>query len=82
MCKMWETVQNLLEKHHLDKAVTVGAMSVNNNATSHFRESLKRGQKQMSLDRFLVKTARKEKDSIEPIDSRDSISDSESRPTQ
>ena len=53
---MWKTVQNFVEKHYLNKAVTVGAMSVNNNSTSHFRESLKRGQKQMSLDRFLVKT--------------------------
>ena len=32
----------------------------------------------MSLDRFLVKVARKEKDSIEPIDSSDSVSHSES----
>ena len=35
-----------------------------------------------SLDRFLVKVARKEKDSIEPIDSSDSVSDSESCLTQ
>ena len=34
-----------------------------------------------SLDRFLVKVARKEKDSIEPIDSRDAISNGESHPT-
>ena len=34
------------------------------------------------LDRFLVKVARKEKDSIEPIESSDSVGDSESRPTQ
>ena len=34
------------------------------------------------LDRFLVKVAQKEKDSIESIDSNDSVSDSESRPTQ
>ena len=35
-----------------------------------------------SLDRFLVKVAQKEKDSIEPRDSRDSVSDIENRPTQ
>ena len=35
-----------------------------------------------SLDRFLVKVAQKEKDSIEPIDSSDSVSDSESCPIQ
>ena len=54
----------------------------NDNAMSHFLKILKRRQKQVSLDRFLVKVARKEKDSIEPIDSSDVISDSESRPTQ
>ena len=35
-----------------------------------------------SLDRFLVKVARKEKASMEPTDSSDSVSGSESRPTQ
>ena len=35
----------------------------------------------MSLDRFLVKVVQKE-DSIEPIDGTDSVSDSESGPTQ
>ena len=51
-------------------------------ATSHFHEILKRRQKQVSLDRFLVKVARKEKHSIGSIDSSDSVSDSESCPTQ
>lgn len=83
MCKMWEKVQNFVEKHHPNKAVAVRAMNLfNENAMSHFCEILKRRQKQMSLDRFPVKVAQKEKDSIEPIDSSDSISDSESRPTQ
>ena len=53
----------------------------NDNAMSHFHEILKRRQKQVSWDRFLVKIAQKE-DSIETIDSSDSISDSESSPTQ
>ena len=35
-----------------------------------------------SSDRFLVKVAWKEKGPIEPTDSSDSVSDSESRPTQ
>ena len=76
-----EIVQNFVENHHLNNAVAVRAMNpFNNNAMSHFCEILKRRQKQVSLDRFLVKVARK-KDSIEPIDSNDSISDSESHPT-
>ena len=66
MCKMWETVQNFVEKHHPNKAIAVGVMNLfNNNAMSHFREILKRRQNQMSLDRFHVKVARKVKDSIE-----------------
>ena len=83
MCKMWETVQNFVEKHHTNKVVTVRATNLfNDNAMSHFCKILKRRQKQVSLDRFLVKTAGKEKDSTEPIDSSDSVSDSESHPTQ
>ena len=82
MCKMWETVQNFIEEHYLKKAVAVQVMNLfNDNAMSHFREILKRRQNQVSLDRFLVKVAQKE-DSIEPIDSSDSVSESESRFTQ
>lgn len=45
MCKMWETVQNFVEKHHPNKAVAVRAMNLfNDNAMSHFREILKRRQ--------------------------------------
>ena len=63
-------------KHHPNKAVAVRAMNLfHDNAMSHFHEILKRGQKQVSLDRFLVKVAQKEKDSIEPIDS-DSLNES------
>ena len=83
VCKMWETLPNSVEKHHPSKAVTVWAMNLfNNNAMSHFREILKRRPKQVSLDRLLVKVSWKEKDAIEPLDSSDSVSDSESRPTQ
>uniref|UniRef100_A0A8D2J1Y1 DDE-1 domain-containing protein n=2 Tax=Varanus komodoensis TaxID=61221 RepID=A0A8D2J1Y1_VARKO len=75
MCKMWETVQSFVEKHHLNKTVAVRAMNLfNDNAMSHFCEILKRRQKQASLDRFLVEVARKEKDSTEPVDSGDSVS--------
>jgi hypothetical protein len=43
----------------------------NDNAMSHFREILKRRQKQQSLERFLVIVARK--DSSEPTGDSDSI---------
>lgn len=83
MCKMWERVQNFVEKHHPNKAVAVRAMNLfDDNAMSHFREILKRRQKQQSLDRFLVKVAKKEKDSSEPKDSSDSVSYSETRHKQ
>ena len=82
-CKMWETVKHFVEKHHPNKAAAVRVTDLfNDNAMSHFCEVLKRRQKQVSLDRFLGVVARKEKDSIEPIGSSDSISDSESRPPQ
>jgi hypothetical protein len=48
MCKMWETVQNFVEKHQPNKAVAVRAINIfNDNAMSHFREILKRRQKQV-----------------------------------
>ena len=52
----------------------------NKNGMSRFREILKKAK--VSLDRFFVKVAQKEKDSTEPRASSDSVSDSESRPTQ
>jgi hypothetical protein len=80
VCKMWETVQKFVEKLYPSKAVAVWAMNLfNNNAVSYFREILKRRQKQVSLDRFLVKVAQKEKEST---DNSDSVSGDESRPTQ
>ncbi|XP_005008025.1 tigger transposable element-derived protein 1-like [Cavia porcellus] len=83
ICKMWETVKNFVEKDHPNEAVAGRAVNLfNDSAMSHFHKILKRKQKQVSLNRFLVKVARKEKDSIEPIDNSDSLSDSESRPIQ
>jgi hypothetical protein len=80
VCKMWETVQKFVEKHHPSKAVAVQVMNLFNDiAMSYFREILKRRQKQVSLDGFLVKVAQKVKEST---DSNDSVSDNESRPTQ
>ena len=78
---MWETVQNFVEKHHPNKAAAVLVMNLfNDNAMSHFHQILKRRQKQVSLDRSFVIFAWIEKDSVEPIESSDSIR--ESRPTQ
>jgi hypothetical protein len=43
VCKMWETVQKFVEKHHPSKAVAVRVMNpFNDNAMSYFREILKR----------------------------------------
>jgi predicted component of type VI protein secretion system len=48
MCKMWETVQNFVEKRHPNKAVALRAMNIfSDNAMSHFREILKRRQEQV-----------------------------------
>ena len=71
-CHVFTIEQNFVEKHHPNKAVAVRAMNIfNDNAMSHFREILERKQKQQSLDRFLVKVARK--DSNEPTGDSDSI---------
>lgn len=81
MCEVWEKVQNFIEKHQPNKAVAVWVINLfSNSAMSHSHEMLKRRPKQVSLDRFLVKIVWKEKESIEPIDSCDSIGDSESYP--
>ena len=56
MLKAWETVASYIEKHHPNKAVAMRATNLfNDNAVSHFHQILKRRQKQMSLDSFLVK---------------------------
>ena len=74
---------NFVDKHHPNEVLAAQTMNLfNDNAMSRFHEILKRRQKQVSLDGFLVKVARKEKDSIELVDSSDSVRDSESCPTQ
>lgn len=83
MCKMWETVKIFMEKHHPHKAVAVQTVNLfNDNVMSHLHKICKRKLKQVSVDRFLVKVAQKEKDSIEPVDSSGSLSNSGSHPTQ
>ncbi|PNF41338.1 hypothetical protein B7P43_G16757 [Cryptotermes secundus] len=54
--KVLETVAQYIEKHHPNKAVAMRATNLfNGNAVSHFHQILKRQQKQISLDSFLVK---------------------------
>lgn len=56
MLKAWETVTSYTEKHHPNKEVAMRAANLfNDNAVSHFRQILKRRQKQTTLDSFLVK---------------------------
>ncbi|UYV83402.1 hypothetical protein LAZ67_23000901 [Cordylochernes scorpioides] len=51
ICKMWETVQLFVAKHHPNKPAALRATDqFNDNAMSHFREILKKRQKQQSLD--------------------------------
>lgn len=80
MYNIWEIVQNVIEKHHKNKAVAVWAMNLFNNNGSLQNPQIR--QKEASLNGFFVRVAPKEKDSIELTDSRDSISDSECDPTQ
>ncbi|UYV76610.1 hypothetical protein LAZ67_14001440 [Cordylochernes scorpioides] len=56
ICKMWETVQLFVAKHHPNKPAALRATDqFNDNAMSHFREILKKRQKQQSLDQFFDK---------------------------
>ena len=58
---MWEKMQNFVEKHHPNKAVSGRCMNLfNDNAMSHFR------QKQVSLDKFLVKLSKRQSSDPEP----------------
>ncbi|XP_051785430.1 tigger transposable element-derived protein 1-like [Erpetoichthys calabaricus] len=63
----WEEVKTFFEENHPNKAVCGRTMNLcNDNVVSHFRGILKRRQKQVSLDKFLVKqpaTKRKSSDS-------------------
>nr|KAF6463386.1 tigger transposable element derived 1 [Molossus molossus] len=55
MLGKWGEMQNFIEKYHPDREVASRAINLfNDNAMFHFRQVLKRRQKQ-SLDRFLVR---------------------------
>jgi hypothetical protein len=54
--KSWETIALYIEKHHLEKTVTMRAINLfSNNAVLQFHQILKHSQKQLSLDNFLIK---------------------------
>ena len=56
MCAKWSELQSFVEKYHPNKAVASRVCNMfNDNALSHFRQILKRRQKQTSLDRFVVR---------------------------
>ncbi|XP_069961426.1 tigger transposable element-derived protein 1 isoform X7 [Cherax quadricarinatus] len=58
ICAKWSEVQSFVEKYHPNKAVASRVCNMfNDNALSHFRQILKRRQKQTSLDRFFVQQA-------------------------
>ncbi|UYV68360.1 hypothetical protein LAZ67_5004062 [Cordylochernes scorpioides] len=60
ICKMWETVQLFVAKHHPNKPAALRATDqFNDNAMSYFREILKKRQKQQSLDQFFDEIERK-----------------------
>ena len=64
---LWKKVQNFVEKHHVNKAVSGWCINLfNDNAMSHFRGILKQRQKQVSLDKFLVKLPKRLSSDPEP----------------
>ena len=65
--KNWEELQDFIEKHHPNKEVSGRAINLfNQNALLHFRDMLKRREKQASLDRFLVKLPKRQQSDSEP----------------
>nr|XP_053634985.1 tigger transposable element-derived protein 1-like [Cherax quadricarinatus]XP_053634986.1 tigger transposable element-derived protein 1-like [Cherax quadricarinatus]XP_053634987.1 tigger transposable element-derived protein 1-like [Cherax quadricarinatus]XP_053634988.1 tigger transposable element-derived protein 1-like [Cherax quadricarinatus] len=55
ICAMWSRIERFVEEHHPNKAVVSRVNNMYNDyVLSHFREILKRHQKQSSLDRYLV----------------------------
>jgi len=51
ICAKWGEVQSLVERYHPDKAVASRSINIfNDNAMRHFRNILKRRQKQITMD--------------------------------
>ncbi|KDR15886.1 hypothetical protein L798_09812 [Zootermopsis nevadensis] len=52
----WGEVQSFVERYHHDKAVASRSINIfNDNAMCHFINILKRRQKQITMDNFLVR---------------------------
>ncbi|UYV81498.1 hypothetical protein LAZ67_20001365 [Cordylochernes scorpioides] len=65
ICKMWETVQLFVAKHHPNKPAALRATDqFNDNAMSHFREILKKRQKQRHWTSSSIKLKEKNKNVI------------------
>ena len=56
ICAKWGEVQSFVGRYHRDKAVASRSINIfNGNAMCHFRNILKRRQKQITMDKFLVR---------------------------
>jgi len=55
MLKAWESVEAYLQKYHPNKLETIRSTDLLNDTVSHFRQILKRRQKQTTSDSFLIK---------------------------
>ena len=56
ICAKWGEVQSFVERYHPDKAVASRSINIfNDNAKCYFRNILKRRQKQITMDNFLVR---------------------------
>jgi len=56
ICAKWGEVQSFVEQYHPDTAVASRSINIfNDNAMCHFRNILKRRQKQITLDNYLVR---------------------------
>jgi len=59
ICAKWGEVQSFVERYHPAKAVASRSINISNdNAMCHFRNILKRRQKQITLDNILVRQRR------------------------
>ena len=56
MISKWIDLQNVVEKHRPDTVITNRTVNIfNNNVITHFGNILTHGQKQHSMDKFLLK---------------------------
>ena len=56
ICAKWGEVQSFMDRYHPNKAVASRSINIfNDNAMCHCRNILKRRQKQITMDNFLVR---------------------------